>query len=79
MGEAFESIRRGLNEVVQHARGQRAGGKACRPVAVNVAEASSEQAFKLRKATFRGQGLSPEAEKLDAAGLLELANERRGR
>ena len=77
MGEAFESIRRGLNEAVQHARGQRAGFKACRPAAVNVAEASSEQAFKLRKATFGGQGLSPEAARLDAAGLYELANERR--
>lgn len=39
---------------------------------------SNEQAFKLRKATFGGQGLSPEAVSLDAAGLLELANERRG-
>ena len=77
MGEAFESIRRGLNEAVQHARGQRAVVKACRLVAVNVAEASSEQAFKLRKATFGGQGLSPEAARLDAAGLYELANERR--
>jgi hypothetical protein len=77
MGEAFESIRRGLNEAVQHARGQRVGVKACRPAAVNVAEAASEQAFKLRKATFGGQGLSPEAAHLDAAGLYELANERR--
>jgi hypothetical protein len=42
-------------------------------------EESSEQAFtfKLRKATFGGQGLSPEAARLDAAGLYELANERR--
>jgi hypothetical protein len=39
---------------------------------------SNEQAFKLRKATFGGQGLSPEAVSLDAAGLLELANERLG-
>ncbi len=41
-------------------------------------EESSEQAFKLRKATFGGQGLSPEAARLDAAGLYELAKERRG-
>ena len=40
-------------------------------------EESSEQSFKLRKATFGGQGLSPEAARLDAAGLYELANERR--
>ena len=38
---------------------------------------SNEQAFKLRKATFGGQGLSPEAVSLDAAGLLELSNQRR--
>jgi hypothetical protein len=41
-------------------------------------EESNEQAFKLSKATFRGRGLSPEVANLDAAGLLELANERRG-
>lgn len=42
-------------------------------------EESNEQAFtfKLRKATFGGQGLSDEAARLDAAGLYELANERR--
>lgn len=38
MGEAFESIRRGLNEAVQHVRGQKTGVKVYRPVAVNVAE-----------------------------------------
>ena len=43
-------------------------------------EECSEQAFtfKLRKATFGGQGLSPEAASLDAAGLFELANDRSG-
>ncbi|MFM8768327.1 MAG: hypothetical protein ACKOD9_11365 [Rubrivivax sp.] len=39
---------------------------------------SREQAFKLRKTTFGGQGLSPEAASLDAAGLSELANDRGG-
>ena len=77
MGEAADSIRRGLTEAVQHARGQEASVNAHRLAAVNVAEASGKQAFKLRKATFRGQGLSPEAVSLDAAGLLELSNQRR--
>ena len=79
MGEAADSIRRGLTEAVQHARVQKARVNPHRPAAVNVAEASGDQAFNLRRATFRGQGLSPEAEKLDAAVLLELVNERRGR
>jgi putative transcriptional regulator len=38
MGEAFESLRRGMTEAVQHARGQKAGVKVYRPAAVNVAE-----------------------------------------
>lgn len=38
MGEAYESIRRGLTEAVQHARGQKARAKVYRPAEVNVAE-----------------------------------------
>jgi putative transcriptional regulator len=38
MGEAYESIRRGLTEAVQHARGQKARVKVYRPAEVNVAE-----------------------------------------
>lgn len=38
MSEAFERIRTGMTEAVQHARGQQAGVKVYRPTAVNVAE-----------------------------------------
>lgn len=38
MSEAFERIRRGMTEAVQHARGQQAGVKVYRPKTVNVAE-----------------------------------------
>lgn len=37
MGKAFESIRQGLLEATQHARGKQAGVKVYRPVAVDVA------------------------------------------
>ena len=38
MGKAFESIRRGLNEAVGHAKGKQAGVKVWQPSAVDVAQ-----------------------------------------
>jgi putative transcriptional regulator len=38
MGKAFESIRRGLNEAIGHAKGKQAGVKVWQPSAVDVAQ-----------------------------------------
>ena len=37
MGKAFDSIRQGLNEALQHARGDERAARVCRPEPVDVA------------------------------------------
>jgi putative transcriptional regulator len=45
MGKAFESIRRGLNEAIGHAKGAQAGVKVWRPAAVDVAAVRGRLGF----------------------------------
>ncbi len=45
MGKAFESIRRGLNEAIGHAKGKQAGVKVWQPSAVDVAQVRSRLGF----------------------------------